>query len=311
MVVGIFKKKYFWNVFCLICGLLLIGMAIFIKCVDSEASLDLLAIVALGLAISAFSIFCLLFNFGAFIEIEENRIRAKHNWFEKIDCDISEVDFAITQNFVLTIQLKNGKRHTIMGLENSFEICAVIRRLLPFEATETAEALIQKLNKLKTSRKVGIGYVCAGVAFMFAFIFVTAILTGEREMYDFTQTDWVIFCAMCVLELATVIITFYLAGRAGKKIVPIEKLKYYIQRTIIETTPLPSGNATSVFIDDNYFARMIFFGYPNESSIYYVVQEIQPDYSLETVFTSEVFADEQQLPASTQGLIDITKNFLD
>lgn len=54
-----------------------------------------------------------------------------------------------------------------------------------------------------------------GVA-MFAWIFLAVVLTGGREIDEFTPTDWKYFGAMIVLELLTVVTGFIVAARLGK-----------------------------------------------------------------------------------------------
>ena len=174
-----------------------------------------------------------LLNFGAFIHIDENSINAKYHWFGKIDCKLSDVTFAVARVNTLIIQLKDGKTHTIMGLENSWPLASLIRRSMSFDVTEQLETLNEKLNSLMTAKKKGIIYVCSGMALMFINIFVTVFLTGEREMLEFSNIDWTTFAIICAIEIVTVIITFYFASKTGKNNIPIEKLQYEIQRRIM------------------------------------------------------------------------------
>lgn len=181
---------------------------------------------------------------------------------------------------------------------------------MPFEVNEQPEALIEKLNNLKTTKKKGFIYVCSGLALMFVNIFITVFLTGEREMHEFSKIDWTIFAIMGVIEIATVVTTFYFAGRTGKNNVPIEKLKYYIQRTIVETHPLLPGNVLKVFSDENYTGRLTLFGYPNDDSVYYIVQAFASDYTFFKSYESEIFESVEQLQDDFEALIDITEKVL-
>jgi dipeptidase D len=83
-------------------------------------------------------------NYGAFIHIDEDSIKAKYHWFGKIDCKLSDVTFAMPQVNTLIIQLKDGKTHTIMGVENSWSLASAIRRNMPFESTEQPETSINE-----------------------------------------------------------------------------------------------------------------------------------------------------------------------
>jgi hypothetical protein len=154
-----------------------------------------------------------------------------------------------------------------------------------FDVTEQPEMLNEKLNNLKSIKKKGLIYVCSGLALMFINIFVTVFLTGEREMHEFSNIDWTIFSIMGVVEIATIIATFYFAQKTGKNNIPIEKLQYTIQRRIIETQPLLPGFVIAVYTDENYTGRITLFGYPNDSAVYYSVQEFASDYTLFRAYT--------------------------
>lgn len=304
------KKFNIWLFLLFLCGLAFIGLYIFLNIVDPVATNELLTFLIVGIMICLVVIPSWLLNLGAFIRIDDDSIKAKYHWFGKIDCKLSDVTFAVARVNTLIIQLKDGKTHTIMGIENSWPLASFIRRNMSFEITEQPEELMKKLNNLRATKKKGLIYVCSGVALMFIIIFITVFLTGEREMHEFSNIDWTIFAIMVVAEIATVIATFYFAGKTGKNNVPIEKLQYSIQRRIIETQPLLPGNAIKVFTDENYTVRITFFGYPNEDSVYYAVQEFASDYTLFKSYESEIFENIEQLQGGFEALIDITDKVL-
>ena len=309
---GMFLRKKFeiWLFLLFACGLFFIGLYIFLNIVDPGATSELLTFLIMGILIILVVIPSWLLNFGAFIHIDEDSIKAKYHWFGKIDCKLSDVTFAVARVNPLIIQLKDGKTHTIMGVENSWPLASMIRRNMSFGVTEQPEVLIEKLNTLKSAKKKGLIYVCSGVALMFIIIFITAFLTGEREMHEFSNIDWTIFAIMGAIEIATVIATFYFAQKTGKNNVPIEKLQYTIQRRIIETQPLLPGNVIKVFADEKYTVRCTFFGYPNQTSVYYAVQEFASDYTFFKSYESEIFENIEQLQGGFKALIDITEKVL-
>lgn len=94
MMKAVFKKKYFWNIVCLLCGLFLIGFFVFIRIVDSEATSAGYYDVILGGVICAFSILFLLHNYKAYLLIDGRHIMGRYNWFQKFDFDIFEVAYA-------------------------------------------------------------------------------------------------------------------------------------------------------------------------------------------------------------------------
>ena len=304
------KKFNVWLFLLFLCGLAFIGMYIFLNIVDPEATSELLTFLIVGIMICLVVIPSWLLNLGAYIHIDETTIKAKYHWFGKIDCKLSDVVFAVARVNTLIIQLKDGKTHTIMGIENSWSLCSVIRRNMSFDATEQPETLNKKLNNLKATKKNGLIYVCSGVALMFVIIFVTVFLTGEREMHEFSNIDWTIFAIMVAIEIATAVATFYFAGKTGKNNIPIEKLQYEIQRKIIETQPLLPGFVIAVYTDENYTGRITLFGYPNDSAVYYSVQEFASDYTLFRAYTSDIYSSQEELPADFETLIDITEKVL-
>lgn len=309
---GMFLRKKFnvWLFLLFLCGLAFIGMYIFLNIVDPTATSKLPTFLIVGIMICLVVIPSWLLNSGAFIHIDENSIKAKYHWFGKIDCKLSDVVFAVARVNTLIIQLKDGKTHTIMGIENSWPLASIIRRNMSFEVTEQPETLNEKLNNLKANKKNGLIYVCSGVALMFVIIFITVFLTGEREIHEFSNIDWTIFAIMLATEIATAVATFYFAGKTGKNNIPIEKLQYEIQRRIIETQPLLPGFVIAVYTDENYTGRITLFGYPNDSAVYYSVQAFASDYTLFRAYTSDVYDSQEELQANFETLIDITEKVL-
>ena len=310
---GVFLRKKFntWLFLLLVCGLFFIGLYIFLNIVDPTATSELLTFLIMGILIILVVIPSWLLNFGAYIHIDETSIKAKYHWFGKIDCKLSDVVFAVARVNTLIIQLKDGKTHTIMGIENSWPLASIIRRNMSFEVTEQPETLNEKLNYLKANKKNGLIYVCSGVALMFVIIFITVFLTGEREMHEFSNIDWTLFAIMVATEIATAVATFYFAKKTGKNNIPIEKLQYEIQRRIIETQPLLPGFVIAVYTDENYTGRITLFGYPNDSAVYYTVQELDAEYNLVQEYTSaETFEDQEGLIEGFRSLIDITDKVL-
>lgn len=308
MIEAVFKKKSIWNMVTLLCGLFLIGLFIFLGYVDSEATVStLLTGIVFGLIICVFSVICLFFNFKAHLLIDNGYIKGRYHYFGKIDCHISDVDFALWQTNTLFIQLKGGKCHTIVGIENPFVLCSEILRNMTFQADASPKEMIESLDILKSEKKKYMIQVCFGLALMFINIFITVFLTGEKELNEFSTIDWIIFAVMCAVEVAIIGVTFYFAQKAGKCNIPIHKQKYAIRRAIIETESLLPGNVLKVFADENYIGRITLFGFPNSNSVYYTVEEYASDYNLDKVYESEIYEDVEQISTGLEALIDITE----
>lgn len=310
---GIFIRKNFngWLLLQLLCGLSFIGMYIFFNVIDTTKNANVtLIFLVIGILMCLTVISLWLLNYGAFFNVSEEFIQAKYHWFGKINCNLTDVDFALARVNTLIIQLKNGKVYTIGGIQNSWELCSFIRQNMNFDANVQPSKLIEELNELKSTRKKWFIYTCFALALMFINIFVTVFLTGERDFNEFSKTDWKIMTVMGAVECVTVIMTFWLALKTGKNNTPIERLNYYIPRTIIETKPLLPGNMLKVYTDRDYMERLTLFGFPNEDSVYYSVERIDGNYNLEKIFTSEIYEDIDHMPDGLEWLIDITERVL-
>ena len=285
-------------------GLLFIGLYIFLITMDDDSNGNLTFLI-FGILISLVALWSWLLNYGAFLRVDENSIKAKYHWFGKIDSKLFDVTFATSKLNTLILQLNTGKTHTIIGVANSMQLASYIRRNMLFDPCEQPKEMIEKMNDLKALRKKGIIYVCLGVVLMFLNIFLTVFLTGEREISDFTQTDWTLFSVMGLIEIALTVTVFYFANKTGKYNVPIEKLQYAIRRRVIETCELPSGNAIKVYADDNYSFRITVLGYPNEESVYYITEAFDQGYTLFKVYNSKIYESIDQLSESLEDLIEI------
>lgn len=309
---GVFtRKKFNVSLFLLfLCGLFFVGMYIFVNIVDSTATSETLSFLFVGMLICLFVILSWFLNYRAFFHISDNSIQARYHWFGKLECNISDVDFAHAQLNTLTIQLKNGKCHTIMGIENSWELCSAILRKIPFETTEQPEKLIKTLNKTKSAKKKNFIYAILGIVLMFVNIFITVFLTDGKDINEFGKIDWFVMAVMGTIEIATVVVTFCFAHNAGKADFILVKLHYYIKRTIIETNLPMSYNAIKVFTEDSYSGLTILSAYPNSDAVYYSLHIFASDYTLIKAFESEVYENIDSIPGDFEALIDITEKVL-
>lgn len=310
---GIFarRKTNVWNFLLLICGILFVALYTFLSIVDSDSTNELLAFLIVGILLCIFGSFSLFLNHRAYIHIEEDTIHAKYHWFGKLNCSIDEVAFVFPQNQTLTLLLKSGKRHVIAGIANAWPLSSAIRRQIFNLETEAPDSLKKKLDAIHAARKKELFRAIIGIILMFSNIFITVLLTGSREMCGFSKRDWILFASMGIVELLTVIATFYFAVRCGKHLIPIEQLKYRLKGAYVASQPLPSGNAKYIYTDENHSGRIIMYGFPNSESVYYSVQEFVGNFQLKTVHTSEIYESEDALieEADLYIFIDITEQF--
>ena len=312
MVKAIFQKKYFWNIFCLLCGVFIIGLFLFVGHKDSEATLsDMLTGVLFGTIICIFSIISLFFNFKASFYIDEYQVHSRYHFFGRINCNLSDFLFVLGRNNTLMIQLKDGKRHTIMGIENAWYLATAIREQIFHIETASPDDLLSKLETAQAAYKKKLLYTLGGVAMMFVNIFIAVFLTGGKDIHAFTRTDWLLFGIIGVIEVLTMAFMFYFANQCGKYALPIEQLKHQIKGAYIASAPLPAGIVKRIYTDANHTGRIVVCGYPNDESVYYCVQEFVGNFILQTVHTSRIYNNEEILAEDTDFniLIDITNHF--
>lgn len=303
---AVFAKKPARNLAVLIGCLCFMAWVAFSPSIDKATRLSMLVF---GSLISTVLITFLLFNLGAHLSVDEQYIKGRCHFFRRICCPVSEVVYALAGTNTLLFQLKSGKKYTIRGIVNSYELCSVIRRNMPFEALEQPEETINDVRSSVSAQKRNLVYVLVGVVMLFVNLFITAYLTGEREMNEFSQTDWLIMAVMGVVEIATLIATFRVANAAGTGNFPVMVKDYLIRRTIIETTPLIPGYIIGVYADEDYRGRVTVYGYPHMDAVYFSVQKITPEYGLARTYTSETYENQEQIPEDLESLIDITKVF--
>lgn len=268
----------------------------------SERALILLLISLLFCSIAELSV---LFNFNAYIRIDKSTVKARYHFFGKLDCNIKDIEFVLPQVNTLTILLKTGKRHVIMGVENSWQLSDYLR-LQCFEVEkDSPDTIWQKLNHAQAALRLAVLLVFIGVILLFSEIFVTVLLTGGRELYEFSKADQATFSIMSCIGLFTLIGCFFAAGFAGKRVLPREQLKYRLRGAVVVSSPLPTNNTIAVYTDWDYSGRVVLCGFPNDESIYYCLQKFTEDFELKTTYTSKIYDSRDKLPSEEQ-LIDIT-----
>lgn len=314
MVEGIFGKKVFWKGLVFICGLFLVILFTFLKFADSQAGHEVYIGVAMGATFCAVGAAAYLFNRKAFIRVREDHISARHNWSAKLECDIDEVDFALAQMNTLTLLLKNGKRHILVELDNAYAVAEAIRCRMDWKEPRAPQEIREERLRLQRERKKDITLIVWLCVLMFAVIFLAVWLTGGRDIPEFSRQDWVIFAIMCGVEVLVVVALFCCAGRAGRKLLPLEKETYLMGRRIVETQPLLPGNVKAVYTDSACRGRITVFGYPDSGCVYFTVEQLVEDYQLQEVYTSGIFENEQEmeeeLEEEIEYLLDISKCFL-
>ena len=292
------------GIVCFIGGLLLCGIFCFI-----EMSGVRFWGITVGVITCIGSITFHLFNHDAYLHIDDGHIKGKYHWFGKIDCATTDVAFGIPQINTLTILLKNGKRHVIMGIENSQLLAAEIRRQIFTVETDHPESLHRKIAVAQAAKKKKLIWVIVSFIMMFANIFLAVALTDGRDMHEFSNLDWFLFVAVGTIEIVTVVAMFIFADQCGKYQLPIVHLKHRLKGAYIASHPLPAGNIKRIYTDENNKGRIIVCGFPNDESVYCIIQQFVTPSQLETVHTTEIYENEDVFAEDLIGYIDITTHF--
>lgn len=295
------NKTNLWLIL-LLFGLLFIVLYFVTNAAASGRAIILLLIGLLLLDVSALSA---LFNYGAYIHIYESTVSARYHFFGKLDCNIKDIEFVLPQTNTLTILLKSGKRYTIIGVENSWQLSDYLRFRCFVIEKESPSAIRQKLTQAKAVRWKELRWIFIGILFMFAYILIAVLLTDGRDIYEFSKTDRIIFIVMATFEILTSTFLFIAADHHGKMFLPIEQLKYRLRGAVVVSSPLPTNNIIAVYTDWDYSGRVVLCGFPNDESVYFCLQKFTEDFELKTTYTSKIYDSRDKLPSEEQ-LIDIT-----
>lgn len=301
------NKTNLWIII-LLCGAVFIARYFYLRVAEPAADKSLIYLV-IGILLCAVVTPFMLFNRGSYIRIDESTVKARYHFFGKLDCNIKDIEFVLPQVNTLSILLKNGKRHVIVGVINSWELSNHLR-LQCFEIErELPDTIRQKLSLAQTARWREIRLALIGIVLMFAAITASVLLTGGRDTYDFTKTDHVVSAVMYCVGSISLIGTFLVAERAGKLLLPIEQLNYRLRGAVIVSSPLPTNNAIAAYTDWDHSGRVVLCGFPNDESVYYCLQKFTENFELETTYTSKIYSSRDKLPSEEQ-LIDITASVL-
>ena len=308
MIKGHLKKTYS-GILLILSGACLSGLFLFIRFVDSEATNSIYWGVGAGAVFVLLGIGAWIVEHSVNIMVIGNRVQARNQCLSKLDCDISEVETVVDGYMGIDILLKNGRNFSIMGVINAEIISEYIRSRITIDVGQSVSILIDEIKQFQSKRKSSLFAMVGALLMLFVNIFLLVAMTDARDLDQFTRSDWQKMLVMGILELITLSAAFWFAGRSGKYLHLIQRLKYRINRTLVETEPLPGGNAELVLTDDHYGGRIIVCGFPNDTGIYFTVQEVNGNYCLETIHTSRILEGYSDFPSELDDLLDITDCF--
>lgn len=293
---AVFKKMFrFTFILFLILDLIWLGLCVFFVVLKNMTTAsDIFGFSFLTIIFFSFTIIPFLYNRKAYLYINDNKIVGKFGFFKKLECNISEVTFVLTQVDTIHIVLKDRKYY-IMGIKNAYAISAFIQQKMPFSPCDVTEEEIENIKKRSQNQKKNIILVFCTIALSFVWLLVAVFLIGSsKEFSDFTQRDWGIFAILCALELPTVITMFVFAIRSRKGNLRLEKQIYDVKRSVLETSPLlwGPGYLRAVLTDSICSQRITVYCDCVENdprSACYNVEIFDENYKLRFLYQSDIF----------------------
>ena len=297
----------------LLFGLILIVMFAAMLVSDEFTTLDDLVIscffLCFGFIVLVFSIGSLYVNHKAFIHIDNLTISAFCHHGFRLDCNIADIDSISYGGTGLTLRLKNGRRYGFMNLQNAYDIGAYIQRRLTLSVSlENKERLIAAIPSLrKKRRKSGFGALSCFLL-MFPTVFLALILTGWKDLQNFNSHDWTIFLLMGCTEVILLTLFTVLLRKWTTSIENLTTKENRLNRIIIQTTATLPGNAKRMFISNDLYSvsRITVFGYPNSEQVYFTVETVTRDYTLECLHTSRIYDDFNEITPYIDGMEEVT-----
>ena len=313
---AIFKKTNYILLFVSIAlAVIWSGVCVFIMINNNLTGIgNIVACLLVTIIICSFGTVPFLYNYKAYLQIDDNKISGRFGFFKRLECDINDVDYVLVQFDTMHILLKDRKYY-IMGIKNAYEVGGYIVSRIPFVFDGNKQDIVANLKKRKQSIKRNSILTFCAVGLSFVWVLATVFLTGCKEQLSkFNHTDWIIFSIMCVLEVLTVIamFTFAIKARRGNP-VALEKQIYGIHRTTIETTPLlkSPGELKAVLTDAYYSHRITLYCNcieNNNESFYYNIEIFDEGFNLKFLYQSEFF-ESGEILEMFKGCLDITEEF--
>lgn len=243
------------------------------------------------------------------LHIEDEHISARLAFGKRLELDFSEIEFVEAGMGNLLLKLKNGRRCTITGLRNWLEVCDYILTYLENrEETADRETLEREIGELTAARKKQIVRISGLMLLWFADIFLTVVLTGEKDFAAFTGREWILFGVMMGLLLGMVVLTFVLASRAGGYLHSIQDRRHRLRKVLLESEPLGLGKCRRILADDTALIRVVYYGFPNAEDTYLTIEAIDRHLRLCCVYESPVYPSEkgmlekERLPRSPENM---------
>lgn len=238
-------------------------------------------------------------NRKVYIHVDEKKISAFCHFGLRLECSVSDVRSVSYAYGALNIQLFSGKRYNLMNLANAYDLGRYIEQRIPGAPGEvlSREQLMAKIPPLRAKcRREGI-QAMVGFPLLIPLVILTSGLTGWRELHQFSARDWTVFGILGAACLALVAATCVSLRRYLLHNERLHRMEGDLHQQLLRTAPLLPGNALGLYLDhDGHVSvRLTVFGFPNEESVYFAVEQVTRDFQLERIHQSGIYANIREL----------------
>ena len=169
------------------------------------------------------------------------------------------------------------------------------------------DELLAAIPPLRKKRK------CEGISSIFCFllifpgIFLTAALTGWKDLHEFSSYDWTVFTIMAGIGVITIVVFCMLLRKYLLHTDELNKIQGTLYQIILQTAPVQPGNAIKLFIDDDIYAsiRLTIYGYPNSDEVYFTVEQVNQSLEIECIHTSRIYSNINELSPEVEDMTEI------
>lgn len=314
---GVFTKNRFANIYNVLGiisgGFLILLFGCFIS-TGAYSTLDEIILswffVCFGLLVSILCGASLYVNRKAYIHVDEQTISAFCHFGLSLKCSLSDVKSVSCCGSQLTIQLKNGKSYVHFTLKNACQIERFIHKMIFIKpgVIPDQDALIATIHPLKKQSKYeGIASI---ICFLLLFpnILLTSGLTGWKDLSAFNSRDWVVFAIMAGIGILVIVVFCILLRKHLLHTDELNKMQEALCQSVLQTASLRPGNAIKLFldeVDEHTPIRLTVYGFPNSDNVYFTVEQVEPDYTVECVYESKIYANIGELAPEIEGMTEV------
>lgn len=313
---GVFGKQRFtkvYNIAGLISGVFLVLLFGFFIIIGEYSTLDDVIVscffVCFGLFISILCAISLHVNRKAYIHVDDQKISAFCHFGLSLECDLFDVSSVSYGGTGLNIQLKSGKKYNLMNLENAYQIGKYIQKRISVKPTISLDKdeLMAAIPPLRKKRKYeGVASI---ICFLLLFpgIILTSVLTGWKDLHDFTPNDWTIFSIIAGVGVIAIVVFCILLRKYLLHTDELSKIQGTLYQIILQTAPVQPGNAIKLFIDGEVYAsiRLTVYGYPDSDEVYFTVEHVNRNFEVERIHESRIYSNINELAPEIEGMTEI------